>query len=30
MGAILHRLGFTQLSARPRHPGSDAQAQELY
>jgi len=26
MGAVLHRLGFTRLSARPRHPGSDAQA----
>ena len=30
MGAILHRLGFAKLSARPRHPQSDEQAQELY
>lgn len=30
MGAILHRLGFARLSARPRHPQSDEQAQELY
>lgn len=30
MGAILHRLGFARLSARPRHPQSDSQAQELY
>ena len=30
MGAILHRLGFAKLSARPRHPQSDQQAQELY
>lgn len=30
MGAILHRLGFVKLSARPRHPQGDAEAQELY
>jgi transposase len=30
MGAILHRLGFAKLSARPRHPQSDEQAQQLY
>ncbi len=30
MGAILHRLGFAKLSARPRHPQGDAEAQELY
>jgi transposase len=30
MGAILHRLGFAKLSARPRHPQSDEPAQELY
>ena len=29
-GVILHRLGFTKLSARPRHPRSDSRAQELY
>ena len=28
MGAILHRLGFAKLSARPRHPQSGEQAQE--
>lgn len=30
MGSILRRLGFARLSARPFHPQSDAQAQELY
>ena len=30
MGATLRRLGFAKLSARPRHPQGDAQAQELY
>lgn len=30
MGAILRRLGFTRLSARPRHPQSDAEAQAVY
>ena len=30
MGAILHRLGFAKLSARPRHPRSDNQVQGLY
>lgn len=30
MGAILRRLGFVRLSARPRHPQSDPQAQALY
>ena len=30
MSSILHRLGFTRLSARPRHPRSDPKAQELY
>ena len=30
MGAILRRLGFTRLSARPRHPQSDAEAQGVY
>jgi transposase len=30
MGAILHRLGFAKLSARPRHPQGDAEAQALY
>lgn len=30
MGAILRRLGFARLSARPRHPQSDAQAQAIY
>ena len=30
MGAVLRRLGFTRLSARPRHPESNAQAQDLY
>ena len=30
MGSILRRLGFARLSARPCHPRSDRQAQELY
>lgn len=30
MGAILHRLGFARLSARPRHPQSDPEAQAVY
>lgn len=30
MSSILHRLGFAKLSARPRHPRSDPEAQELY
>jgi len=30
MGAILHRLGFAKLSARPSHPQGDAEAQALY
>lgn len=30
MGAILHRLGFARLSARPRHPQGDAEAQAVY
>ena len=30
MGAILHRLGFTRLSARPRHPQSNPEAQAVY
>lgn len=30
MGEILRRLGFVRLSARPRHPQGDGQAQELY
>lgn len=30
MGSILRRLGFAKLSARPRHPQSDPDAQELY
>lgn len=30
MGAVLHRLGFTRLSARPRHPQSDPEAQAQY
>ena len=30
MGSILRRLGFAKLSARPRHPQSDPEAQELY
>lgn len=30
MGEALRRLGFVRLSARPRHPQGDAEAQELY
>jgi transposase len=30
MGGILHRLGFARLSARPRHPQSDGEAQAVY
>ena len=30
MSSILRRLGFAKLSARPRHPQSDPDAQELY
>ena len=30
MGAILHRLGFTRLWARPRHPQSNPEAQAVY
>lgn len=30
IGAILRRLGFARLSARPRHPLSDAEAQGVY
>lgn len=30
MGSILRRLGFAKLSARPHHPQSDPDAQELY
>jgi transposase len=30
VGALLHRLGFRRLSARPRHPGHDAAAQETH
>ena len=30
MGSILRRPGFTKLSARPRHPQSDPEAQGLY
>jgi transposase len=30
MGEVLRRLGFARLSARPRHPQSDPQAQALY
>jgi transposase len=30
MGEVLRRLGFARLSARPRHPQGDAEAQELY
>lgn len=30
MGAILHRLGFVRLSARPRHPQSSPEAQAQY
>ena len=30
VGALLHRLGFRRLSARPRHPGYDGAAQEAH
>ena len=30
VGALLRRLGFRRLSARPRHPGHDATAQETH
>lgn len=30
VGALLHRLGFCRLSARPRHPGHDGAAQETH
>jgi len=30
MGEILRRLGFARLSARPRHPQSDPEAQAIY
>ena len=30
MSSILRRLGFAKLSARPRHPQSDPEAQKLY
>ncbi len=30
MSSILRRLGLVKLSARPRHPQSDPEAQELY
>lgn len=30
VGAMLRRLGFRRLSARPRHPGHDAAAQEAH
>jgi transposase len=30
IGAILRRLGFVKLSARPRHPQSDGEAQAVY
>lgn len=30
VGALLHRLGFRRLSARPRHPGHDAVAQAAH
>lgn len=30
MGEVLRRLGFARLSARPQHPQSDTEAQELY
>jgi transposase len=30
VGKLLHRLGFTRLSVRPRHPSSDPQAQEAF
>jgi transposase len=30
MGKILRRLGFSHISARPRHPQADAHAQETF
>jgi transposase len=30
VGAVLHRLGFRRLSARPRHPGHDVVAQQAH
>ncbi len=30
VGAVLRRLGFRRLSARPRHPGHDAAAQQTH
>jgi transposase len=30
VGALLRRLGFRRLSARPRHPGHDAAAQQAH
>ena len=30
VGSVLRRLGFRRLSARPRHPGHDASAQETH
>ena len=30
VGALLRRLGFRRLSARPRHPGHDAAAQDAH
>ena len=30
VGAVLHRLGFRRLSARPRHPGHDVAAQDTH
>lgn len=30
VGKVLHRLGFTRLSVRPKHPASDPEAQEAF
>ena len=30
VGKVLHRLGFTRLSVRPKHPASDPEAQERF
>jgi transposase len=30
VGKVLHRLGFTRLSVRPRHPKADAAAQDAF
>jgi transposase len=30
VGKLLHRLGFTRLSVRPKHPASDPEAQEAF